>query len=72
MQAWNTHRWAFFFTHPELAFIQTDWLEQHHQMRIWIVNRRLEDAAANNFYLSNEEQGNNEPTLFNKDNNGEI
>ena len=63
----KTHGWSVYEGHPELGFIDVDWLEVYRERRIGIINRRVEEATARGETLTNDERlGTEEPTILNK------
>jgi hypothetical protein len=63
----QTHGWSVYEGHPELGFIDVDWLEVYCERQIGIINKRVEEATARGETLTNEERlGTEEPTILNK------
>ena len=63
----TNHAWSQFAEHPELGFIDINFLERYRQKRKDIVQKRIEEAESNGDTLSKDEDGQNEPTVLNKD-----
>lgn len=68
----STHAWSLFPHNPELAFIRVEWLHQHRQMRIDLVQKRLDAASAAGITVADDQRGMNEPTLLNTEHNSDI
>ena len=68
----TNHAWSQFAEHPELGFIDINFLERYRQKRKDIVQKRIEEAESNGDTLSKDEDGQNEPTVLNKDAIGHI
>ena len=59
--------WSRFEGHSELAFIDVIWLESYREKRRNIINRRLEEAAAQDQTLLPDERDEKEPTILIKE-----
>jgi hypothetical protein len=63
----TSHAWTQFPNHPELGFIDVDFLQSYREKRIRIINKHIEDARNEEIMLSKDQLGNNEETVLNKD-----
>jgi len=63
----TTHGWSFFDNHPELGFIETDWLEEYRRKRQEIVRKRIEDYESRGDTLHENQRGGEEETVIKKD-----
>lgn len=62
----SVHTWTLFEDHPELGFIEIQWLEEYRERRKEIIRQRIRDAESRGETLSNNQLGKEEETVLNK------
>jgi hypothetical protein len=63
----TSHAWSQFSNHPELGFIDVDFLQAYRDKRTRIIKKRIADAQTEEITLSQKQLGTKEETILNKD-----
>jgi hypothetical protein len=63
----TSHAWSQFSNHPELGFIDVDFLQAYRDKRTRIIKKRIEDAKDEEITLPQKQLGTNEETILNKE-----
>jgi hypothetical protein len=63
----TSHAWSQFSNHPELGFIDVDFLQAYRDKRTRIIRKRIDDTKDEEITLSQKQLGTKEETILDKD-----